>query len=82
MRSFRLLRWLYPAALRAKYGDEMAADFAARRRGARAVEQAGLWIEAIGDALVTGPRTHGDLLRQDLRASWRAPTQVSRPVAS
>jgi len=71
VRAFRRLLWCYPAAFRAEYGDDMAADFAARRRDARGLAVAGLWLEVIGDAIAAGGRAHADLLRQDLRTTWR-----------
>jgi putative ABC transport system permease protein len=72
VRAFRFLLWLYPASFRGEYGDEMAADFAARWHQASGLAVAGLWIEAIADALTTGPRAHVDILRQDLRATLRS----------
>jgi putative ABC transport system permease protein len=71
MRAFRLLLRLYPASFRGEYGDQMAADFAERRRRSSGAGAAGLWLEAIADAIVAGPRAHLDLLRQDLRTTWR-----------
>jgi predicted permease len=72
MRAYRLLLRLYPAPFRLEYGDEMAADFAARRRMASGPAVAGLWLEAMTDAASAGLRAHWDILRQDLRTTVRS----------
>ena len=72
MRAFRVLLWLYPAAFRAEYGDEMASDFALRRDRMSGVPAIGLWVEVIADAIVAGSRAHMDLLRQDVKTTVRS----------
>ena len=72
MRLYRALLRVYPASFRNEYGEEMVRLFAERRRHLSASGRAALWIEAAGDALVTAPRVHADILRQDLRYCARA----------
>lgn len=72
MRLYRALLRLCPAAFRAEYGDEMSAIFLARRRDASScVGVAALWLETVADLVVTAIETHFDILRQDLRYSFR-----------
>jgi predicted permease len=71
MRLYRLLLRCYPASFRHEYGEEMARLFAERRRAASIGARTALWVEAVGDALSVAPRTHLDILRQDLRYTWR-----------
>ena len=72
MRFYRALLRLYPSSFRGEYGEEMCAIFAERLR-----EKPGLFaalrlgIEALGDILPNAIRSHGDLLRQDLRYTAR-----------
>jgi predicted permease len=73
MRIYDLLLRLYPASFRAEYGGEMRAVFARRRRdclGAAAV--ASLWAETVIDVVTNATRVHADILRQDVRHSFRA----------
>jgi putative ABC transport system permease protein len=72
MRLYRLLLRCYPASFRNEYGEEMARLFAERRQRASAAGRLALWLEAIGDAFDAVPRTHADILRQDLRYTRRA----------
>jgi predicted permease len=71
MRLYRLLLRCYPASFRHEYGEEMARLFAERRRAASLGARTALWAEAVGDALSVAPRTHVDILRQDLRYTRR-----------
>ena len=72
MRLYRLLLRCYPASFRHEYGEEMVRLFAERRRAAPLGGRLALWLEALGDALDTAPKTHLDILRQDLRYTLRA----------
>jgi predicted permease len=72
MYLYRLLLRCYPASFRNEYGEEMVRLFAERRQAASAAGRLALWLEAIGDALDAAPRTHVDILRQDLRYTRRA----------
>jgi putative ABC transport system permease protein len=71
MRLYRLLLRCYPSSFRHEYGEEMARLFEERRRAASPGARAALWAEAVGDALSVAPRTHVDILRQDVRYTWR-----------
>jgi predicted permease len=72
MRFYRALLHLYPAAFRAEYGAEMCAIFARRRRDSgSAWGAAGLWWEVTMDVILNAVRSHGDILRQDLRYTAR-----------
>ena len=77
MLAYRLLIYLYPASFRADYGEEMAAIFHARLRGARGAARAGLCLEAVQEVVMNAPALHWDILKQDLRYTvrtlWRAP---------
>ena len=72
MRLYRALLHLYPSSFRHEYGEEMTRLFAERRRSATAWHRLSLWTEALSDALATAPRIHLDMLRQDLRYTWRS----------
>ena len=73
MRFYRALLWLYPASVRSEYGREMCAVFARRRRDASgALTVTAMWIEEITDVFVNAGRAHADILRQDLRATFRS----------
>ena len=72
MSLYRLLLRLYPSSFRHEYGDEMTRLFNERRSGGSRGSRVSLWAEAIGDALTTAPRIHLDILRQDLRYTFRA----------
>ena len=67
MRLYRLLLRLFPASFRAEYGDEMCRVFARtlRDRGP------GAWLPAVADVAANSVRIHADLLRQDLRWTFR-----------
>jgi putative ABC transport system permease protein len=78
MRFYRWLLHLYPASLRAEYGDELASTFAARHVGASGVFGAlGMFVAAIADVVPNAVAAHFDILVQDLvytaRALRRAP---------
>jgi hypothetical protein len=73
MRFYRALLWLYPASVRAEYGEEMLAVFARRRRDAAGpMAVTALWIDAVTDVVVNAVRAHVDILRQDLRSTLRS----------
>ena len=67
MRLYKLLLRLFPASFRAEYGDEMCRVFARtlRDRGP------GAWLPAVADVAANSVRIHADLLRQDLRWTFR-----------
>jgi predicted permease len=64
MRFYRLLLLLYPASFRREYGAEMIADFA-RRKSSWAL------LDACFDVLKNAAAAHWDMLRQDLRYTFR-----------
>jgi len=73
MRFHRWLLRLYPKSFRNEYGQELTRVFRERREtasGAGAV--LGLWISEILDVLANAPRVHADIMRQDLKFSFRA----------
>ncbi len=73
MAMYQLLLRLCPKSFRLQYGDEMAAIFARRLRDTPGVfGRVLLWIEALFDVALTAAQTHGDLLRQDLRYTFRS----------
>ncbi|MEO5896112.1 MAG: ABC transporter permease [Vicinamibacterales bacterium] len=71
MALYRLLLRLYPASFRNEYGLEMQRLFAERRKCAGLTGRLALWLEALGDAIVTAPGVHWDLLEQDVRYAAR-----------
>jgi predicted permease len=72
MRVYRWLLHLYPAAFRADYADEMVAIVRMRlgevSRPARIV----VWIAVIVEVIVNAPSVHWDMLKQDLRYTFRS----------
>ena len=73
MRFYRALLRLYPASFRAEYGDELCAVFAIRRAGAHGVLGAiATMFIALADVLPSALAVHVDILRQDLRYTFRA----------
>jgi predicted permease len=72
---YRALLRCYPAPFRHEYGDQMFFVFndqldEARRTGGT-LQPARLWIAAVADALIVGPREHAHLILQDLRYALR-----------
>ena len=66
-----LLR-LYPASFRQEYGAEMRADFQQRSKHSSGMSgRFALWISLIFDTLFNATAVHCDILRQDLRYTWR-----------
>jgi hypothetical protein len=73
MRIYRALLRLYPASFRDEYGGEMYSEFMRERRDARGpFAVVLLWCRTLADVGVSAFRVHGDVLRQDLRVSFRA----------
>jgi predicted permease len=73
MRLHRWLLLLYPKSFRHEYGEELRRVFARRRRDAQGpFDIAGLWIAEIADTLSNAARTHAEIVRQDMRYTWRA----------
>lgn len=67
MRFLQTLLWLYPAAFRNEYGDDMLDNAGRRLRDARApLARFGVAIELALDFLITAWQTHIDILRQDV----------------
>jgi putative ABC transport system permease protein len=73
VRIYRALLRLYPTSFRDEYGDEMTRTFARERQDARGpIASALLWCRTIADVVINALRVHADVLRQDLRVSFRA----------
>jgi predicted permease len=73
MRLHRALLRLYPKSFRNEYGSELTRVFREHRQRATGVGAVlGLWIGEIADVLASAPRVHADILRQDLRFSFRS----------
>lgn len=72
----RLHRWLlrvYPKSFRNEYGSELQAVFRRRLRDADGViARLGVWTSEIFDVVFNAARVHFDILKQDLRYSWRS----------
>jgi hypothetical protein len=76
IRLYRTLLWCYPTSFRREYGAEMVAAFAeqvreARRDGGWAAATS-IWLQPLFDLLLTAPREHYHVIRQDLRYAIRA----------
>lgn len=77
MRVYKALLHLYPVAFRNEYGDEMCMVFADRKREASGLlSRIALWLITVFDVVVNALRVHLDLLRQDLRYTWRTLSQA------
>ena len=85
-RFYPALLALYPAGIRAEYGDELCATFAERTR-----EQIGTFapvlvaLAAIADVVPNALAAHWDILRQDLgyaAAPWAALPASPSPRSS
>jgi predicted permease len=68
-RIYRALLRLYPSSFRTEFGDELASVFEANHRGTPAIVSA---IDAVADVLPNAVAVHWDIVRQDLRYTWRA----------
>ena len=73
MDAYGLLLRILPASFRQEYGAEMRAVFEAQRRKEGGVAP---WGRAIADVVANSVRLHADLLRQDLRWTFRALRQA------
>jgi predicted permease len=71
MKGYRILLRLFPASFRIDYGEELVAQFRARRRDATGIAVLRLWLETIADTLASAVAVHLDVLRQDLRYAAR-----------
>ena len=72
MQLYRALLHLYPASFRAEYGEEMAAIFRQRLRGAHSgFSRLALWLGAARETLWNALAAHADILGQDLRYTVR-----------
>lgn len=70
-RLYAALLRLYPASFRLEYGPEMRADFARRRARAGGFGVLVLWLDTLIDVIHNATRVHFDVLRQDLRFTFR-----------
>ena len=71
MRFYRALLLLYPRSFRAEYGGELLSVIADRRAMAGGVGRIGLALEIIMDTVANAVRIHADILRQDVRYTFR-----------
>ncbi len=72
MRLYRALLYLFPAAFRAEYGEEMCWIFSQRLRDASGpFAKLMLWIETPWEVAANAIRVHWDIFRQDLRYTAR-----------
>jgi predicted permease len=72
MRVYRFLLYLYPAAFRAEYGEELRQLFAERQREATSwPARMLLWLNVLADLLASVMQTHWDIARQDIRYAAR-----------
>lgn len=73
MAFYRALLYLFPAAWRNEYADEMCLVYAARQRDAGGpIGQIALWLAILPDLLLNAIAVQWDMLRQDLRYALRA----------
>jgi hypothetical protein len=76
IRLYRTLLWCYPAPFRREYGAEMVGAFAEQVREARQhggwPAETSIWLKTLLDLLLTAPREHYHVIRQDLRYAIRA----------
>ena len=75
---YRILLHLYPKSFRLEYADEMEKVFLQHKRNASNIFEVLLvWPEAIFDVFINAARVHADILKQDLRYTfrtlWRSP---------
>ena len=72
---YKALLHCYPAPFRHEYGDQMFLAFNDQldeaRRTKGSLPQVRLWMGAVADAVIVGPREHGHLILQDVRYSLR-----------
>ncbi len=69
---YSALLYLLPASFRGEYGSEMRAVYARRRRDVASIfGWIALWLETVADLIVTAIQVHWDVLRQDLRLTFR-----------
>ncbi len=69
---YSALLYLLPASFRSEYGSEMRAVYAHRRRDVASLfGWLALWLETVADLIVTALQAHWDVLRQDLRHTFR-----------
>jgi predicted permease len=71
IRLYRVLLYLYPAAFRIEYADEMTDVFSSATSGAGPLGSAGQLLGAIADVVPSALAVHWALLRQDLRYTAR-----------
>jgi predicted permease len=72
-RTYQRLLHLYPASFREEYGEELSAVFERQLQERQGLMgRAVLWISTVISTLVTAIGVHLDVLRQDLRQTWRS----------
>jgi predicted permease len=72
MNFYSALLFLYPRSFRLEYGGEMRRIFAMRHAAADDLGSwARLWLETLADIVPNALRVHADILRQDLRFTFR-----------
>src|SRR5262245_43032052 len=73
MRLHRWLLKLYPKSFRNEYATELGGIFQRRLRDASGpLGRVGVWLSEIVDVGANASRVHMDILRQDLKFSFRA----------
>src|ERR671912_2533928 len=74
-RLYRLLLRCYPGEFRDDYEREMMLAFRERLSHDRGVGLGAvlrLWMQLLADSIVRAPREHADILRQDIRYTFRS----------
>lgn len=70
-RCYRACLRLFPRAFREEYGDEMVAAARGRAAEASGPVRPFVWTAVFGELITAAVRVHADVLRQDLRYTWR-----------
>ena len=78
---YRAMLYVYPAAFRHEYGNQMLIMFAEQlgeaRRAGGVFQPAALWLQAAGDTVTVAPKEHCHVIAQDLRYALR--TMMAKP---
>lgn len=71
-RTYQRLLHLYPASFREEYGEELTAVFERQLQERQGfLGRSALWISIVISTVITALGIHLDVLRQDLRQTWR-----------